>query len=407
MGHLQRGYIYEASGWFYVRHYVSVIVNGESNRMQRSHRLVAKGGKYYSCDCKAVKLMRDELMLKVNQQQFNHSQTSQREDMRIVDFWDTLYLPYCDETVKLTGESRKKPSTVRGYKQIWKQHLKSHFANRTLREYEPYMGNRFLRSLASTQGKTTLKHIKALGTAIFSHAIEEEFLTLSPWREVKIPRDAIEPERTQHYTIEEAEDLISTLVDHVDCQLIIALSCFLGLRPGEIAALRWEDFDSDCVHIRRSVVRGVVGVPKTAESTADLPMVEPRILIPLELWRRRSGNRIEGWIFESRNGTPTDLHNMIARVIVPHIEGTARCVSCKLTPQASRVTWKGLYAGRRGAATAAVEATGGNYAVAQALLRHKSMKTTLDVYKKHITPEAFRTGMKLLAASTVSFKTLP
>ena len=46
-----------------------------------------------------------------------------------------------------------------------------------------------------------------------------------------------------------------------------------------------------------------------------------------------------------------------------------------------------------------IEATGGNYAVAQALLRHKSMKTTLDVYKKQITPEAFETGLKALAAT--------
>lgn len=161
--------------------------------------------------------MRDEFMLKVNQQEFTQTHTLQREDMRIIDFWDARYLPYCEETVKTTHAPRKKPFTVRGYKQIWNQHLKAHFGNRTLREYEPYMGNRFLRSLTSTQGRTTLKHIKALGTAIFSYAVEEEFLTLNPWHEVKIPRDAIEPERTQHYTIEEAEDLISALVDHVDC----------------------------------------------------------------------------------------------------------------------------------------------------------------------------------------------
>ena len=58
-----------------------------------------------------------------------------------------------------------------------------------------------------------------------------------------------------------------------------------------------------------------------------------------------------------------------------------------------------LYAGRRCAATAVIEATVGNYAIAQALLRHKSMTTTLNVYKKAITPEAFRSGMKLLEQS--------
>jgi len=33
-------------------------------------------------------------------------------------------------------------------------------------------------------------------------------------------------------------------------------------------------------------------------------------------------------------------------------------------------------------------------------VRHKSMKTTLDVYKKQITPEAFSEGMKLLEAKS-------
>jgi integrase len=74
-------------------------------------------------------------------------------------------------------------------------------------------------------------------------------------------------------------------------------------------------------------------------------------------------------------------------------------VECGRIPKTTGVAWKGLYSGRRGACTAVIEATGGNYAVAQALLRHKSMTTTLNVYKKAITPEAFRSGMKLLQAS--------
>jgi hypothetical protein len=40
--------------------------------------------------------------------------------------------------------------------------------------------------------------------------------------------------------------------------------------------------------------------------------------------------------------------------------------------------------------------------VGQALLRHKSMKTTLDVYKKQITPDAFKAGMKLLEAAAAT-----
>lgn len=400
MGRIQTGYVYEASRFFYVRYCVNEIVDGKPQRVQRSHRLCEKDGRTYKdTDSRSVRLLRDEFMLKINQQDSQSSHAFQ-QDMRVADFWEQRYLPYCEEVIKLTGEPRKKPSTIRGYKQVWEQHLKAHFGNLTLRQYEPHRGTQFLQSLTGSCGKNTLKHIKALASSIFKRAVIEQRIKVNPWHDVEMPEDAIEPERTQHYTLEESENIISVLVDHVDCQLVMALSCFLGLRPGEIAALKWEDIDAECVRIRRSVVRSIVGVPKTPESVADLPLVNPRVIIPLELWRQKSGNPSHGWVFPSRKDTPADLHNLIARVIVPHVLGRKSCVRCKRIPEKPKpeLVWKSLYAGRRGACTVTIERTNGNYAVAQALLRHKSMTTTLNVYKKQITPEAFRAG--LLTAAT-------
>ena len=103
-----------------------------------------------------------------------------------------------------------------------------------------------------------------------------------------------------------------------------------------------------------------------------------------------------------------DLPNMLNRVIKPHVMGEnspakttklRQCDRCEKIPKTSGVKWAGLYAGRRGACTAVIEATGGNYAVAQALLRHKKMTTTLNVYKKQITPDAYKAGMKLFQKS--------
>ena len=51
MGHLQRGHIYRE--WFYARHCASEIVNGESKRVQWSHRSAVSGGKLYFCDYQA------------------------------------------------------------------------------------------------------------------------------------------------------------------------------------------------------------------------------------------------------------------------------------------------------------------------------------------------------------------
>jgi hypothetical protein len=111
--------------------------------------LVREGGKHYARACKAVKLLRDEYMLKINQGQ--QTASPHQQQMRIADFWEHRYLPYCEEIVTLTGKPRKKPSTGRGYKQVWNQHLKAHFGNVALWEYEPFMGTQFLQSLTSTQ----------------------------------------------------------------------------------------------------------------------------------------------------------------------------------------------------------------------------------------------------------------
>ena len=382
MGRHQTGHVYEASGAFYVRFYTGrqkLNKKGALKPEMSSHRLCETNDKYYSRTCKAVKLLRDQFMSTVNTQPIYTG-----ADIRIADFWEQRYLPYCEAIRPVDGQPRKKFSTLYGYRQIWRQHLKPHFADLTLQEYTPAMAKRLLHGLKDSQGKATLKHVRSLAAAIFKHAVNEEILTVNPWREIPIPDDAVESAATEHYTIGEAEDMISALVDRVDCQLILALSCFLGLRPGEVAAVRWEDFDSEEVHIRRSVVRGKVGTPKTLEALADLPLID-RVRVPLELWRQKCGSPTEGWVFPSANNTPIDLHNIIARVIRPAIE-------------AKGLRWKGMYAGRRGAGTAIIEITNGNGAVGQALLRHKNMSTTLAFYKKQISAGGLRAGMKLLDA---------
>lgn len=378
----QTGYIYEAFGSFHVRYYATEQRGGKLVRVQKSHKLCRKEGKYKSATCLAVKnLCTDFLKDKVNAP----SRITTGNEVKIADFWKEKYLPYI--------EARLKPSTLRGYQQIWRQHLKDHFAGHTLQGYEGKLGQRFLKSLAETQkqNRNTLKHIKALASSIFTTAVEQEIISSNPWRDVVMPRDAKTPERTKHYTLEEAENMISALVDHVDAQLVLALACFLGLGPAEIAGLQWGDVDAEWIHIRRNKVRGEVVTPKTPERMAAVPIID-QVRVPLELWRAKCGDvKSDAWII-------VDLPNLINRVIIPHVNGEHQCVPCDRKPKASGTIWKGLYAGRRGACTAVVEATGGNYAVAQALLRHKTMTTTLNVYKKAITQGAFQAGMKMLEA---------
>jgi integrase len=370
MGRYQHGYVYGKSGSWHVRFYEDTTVDGKRRRVQKSRKLIEKDRTHHSSSCKAVQNKSAEFMATIN--------TGLRTDrnMRIADFWESRYLPFI--------EKYHKPSTVSGYRQIWKQHLEAHFADLTLQDYQAHIGFHFLMSLPDSQGRRTVFHVKHVASGLFNYAIAEGRLQINPWLNIRLPKKAVELAKTPHYTLEESETIISALIDHLDCQLVMALACFMGLRPGEIAGLRWEDFDDDAVHIRRAVVRGKVGTPKTPESIATLPLVA-QVRIPLQLWRMKCGNPSDGWLFARKTGTPVELRDLVARKIKPILE-------------AKNIEWKSLYAGRRGVGTAIIGLTNGNYAAAQELLRHKNMTTTLRFYKKK-TQQALTDGMRALEAA--------
>ena len=256
----QRGYIYEAFNAFHVRYYATEIVDGQPVRKQRSQRLCEKDRSkgFGSPSAMAVRSKCEEFMRTINErEQTAHGST---QDMMATTFWNTVYLPYIEELTPVTGRTRLKRSTVKGYKQIWNQHLEKHFASSTLLGYEPERGGRLLDSLTSTLNKTSLKHVRALASSIFERARVMGLAKINPWKNVPLPKDAVDPENTPHYTPEQAEDLIRALVDHVDAQLVFALACFLGLGPAEIRGLKWGDIDKHSIHIRRNRMQSEVTI---------------------------------------------------------------------------------------------------------------------------------------------------
>jgi len=372
----QTGTVYERSGVFYVRYYRTELIDGKPQRVQRSEFLCDRDDKHYSKTCKAVRQKQEDFMRGVNAQT---PRQAQRRDQLVTEFWEKTYLPWV--------ESEKRASTINGYKGIWNQRLKDHFEGRMLADYQTVDGSQYLTALAKEKlGRRTIAHIRSLASGIFSHAVNLGLLDSNPWHEVKILAKVKAPGEAPHYTLEEVENIISALVDHVDCQLVIALSFFTGLRPSEIAGLKWEDFDGSFVTLRRGVVDGVIDELKTEESAAMLPIIG-QVRVPLELWRKQSGNVTEGWLFPNIHNRPMNLRDMARRIIRPILHK-------------EKLAWKGLYAGRRGAGTILVDLTG-NLVAAQELLRHKSLTTTAMHYKKR-TENALPTGMKLLEAKASS-----
>jgi integrase len=360
----QTGHLFKKSGSWYLRYYYTT---SDGTRKQKAERLAEIDEKHHSEKCRAVRLLVDAKLLEVN------SGSATIASATVAAFWTATYLPWAKDNLRR--------STWRNYQHLWEKHLKDHFGARTLSEYESGDATEFLTDLAKTLSRNSVNHARSLMSGIFSHACARRKVKTNPMHEAKILVRAKAPALMPHYTLEELEDLITALVARVDCQLILALAGFLGLRPSEIEGLKWEDFDANFVHIRRGSVRGIIGPLKTPESAASIPLID-QVQIPLKLWRAKSGSPTSGWLFPNRSGDrPINLRDLQRKVIRPAVEK-------------AKLTWKTLYAGRRGAATALVGLTG-NLVAAQELLRHKSLTTTAMFYKKQ-TSQSLMDGLKLL-----------
>jgi integrase len=370
----QTGYLYETADKFYVRYRRVEIVNGAPQRVQRSEFLCDKDKRHRTATDRAVKIKRDEFMLRIN------LRSSSRHDVSVTEFWTGVYLPFAVKNLRA--------STVSGYTQTWNQHLGPHFGTVAMREYTTGLASRFLTGLAEKYSRRTLAHIRTTASAVFSHALNLEYVGANPWHGAKVLGKIRDTEGTAHYTLEEAENLINALVDRTDAQLVMALAFYEGLRPSEIVALQWGDFDDTHVHIRRASVHGVMGDTKTPESKAALPVIRPVRLL-LEAWRLQCPASKDGWVFPAvgaRAVAVMDIRNFAANVMRPIV-----------TAKLGTAAWKGLYAARRGAGTVLVELTG-NLVAAQELLRHKSQVTTGLHYAK-LTKTGLSSGMRLLEST--------
>ena len=99
-------------------------------------------------------------------------------------------------------------------------------------------------------------------------------------------------------------------------QTMVILDAATGLRYSEVAGLRWGDCDwrSNRINIRRTWIRGKVGLPKTRKSKAPVAMA-PLLAHYLCAWRSQSVFAADtDWIFASHKtkGRSPRVGNMLA-----------------------------------------------------------------------------------------------
>src|SRR5439155_284852 len=151
----------------------------------------------------------------------------------------------------------------------------------------------------------------------------------------------------------------------------VIVAAFTALRKGELAGLRWEDYDrkKQELNIVRSVYQGEVDTTKTESSRAPVPVIKTVQKALDEHLKRNSG---DGYIFHDSNNNPMRFENFTNQQVKPALE------------KAGVFCWHGLHAFRRFLATT-LDDKGVALEDIKDVLRHSSSDVTKASYIKRST----------------------
>jgi len=237
--------------------------------------------------------------------------------------------------------------------------------------------------------------IRNLMSVLFNHAIRWDFTDRNPItgpnkgagvrqssKRVSIP-DILE--------VSEMRAIVAKL--QLRERVLLFLAMVTGLRRGELTGIPWGDIDfaNLLIDVRRSVVDQVVGRCKTEASQKPVP-IDEFTAQDLLAWYRVTSYREPGdWVFTSnshRAGKKRGKQPLWLQSIMRyHIEPVIRELGID-----KRVSWHTF----RRTYTTLLQANREDVKVVQELLRHGSVKVTMDVYAQAQMPAKRKAQQKVV-----------
>jgi integrase len=275
----------------------------------------------------------------------------------VSQFVEGVFLPYCDEV--------HKPSTAAGYRHVWA--LVKHdedFCRMPVHKVGTARLHQLLKLIAAEKARShnSQRNVRNFLSAVFKLAVNHNKIASNPVRDVITPK-GLPSEPTHAYTLDEITAMLAVVEE--PARTLVLTAALTGLRRSELQGLQWSDFDGKELRVERAVWNGQTVDTKNSASKGAVPLL-PVLAQALEL--HKSGNGYNGWVFHGETGQPIRLDNFTKREIIP-------------TLKAAGIVWHGWHSFRRGLSTNLVE-LGAEPKIAQAILRHADVNTTLQFYIK-------------------------
>ena len=281
----------------------------------------------------------------------------------------------CDHFVQreLTNDNTwRSYSTKKAYRVYLKRWIVPHWGTAPLSEVRTMGVESWLRRLPLA--KSSCAKIRGLFSVLFNHACRYEFFDRNPIRLVR--QGAKRRSTPSVLTPAEIKALLHGL--GLRERTLVLLAASTGLRQSELFAVKWGDIDfaQNTMNVTRSIVYGVVGPCKTESSQKPVP-VHPTVLRTLGEWKLVCPyNKPDDWLFASRRHRgrkPIWGQAILRRYVRPAAQRAG--VQKRLGWHTFRHTYSTL-----------LRSVGTEFKVMQELLRHSSLRSTLDVYTQAISP---------------------
>ena len=263
-------------------------------------------------------------------------------------------------------------STRRNYKFYLERWIIPRWGNYQLGQVRTIEVESWLRSLPLA--RSSCAKIRNLMSVLFNHAWRYELFDRNP---IKLVRQSAKRRTTPNVLIP-AE--IKLLLDNLALRerTLVLLAASTGLRQSEIFALQWGDVDftQGTMNVTRSIVYGVVGRCKTESSQKPVP-VHPILAEALVQWRDRCRYRdSDDWVFANEHFR--GRHPYWGQAILRNV---VRPVAERVGIQ-KRIGWHTF----RHTYSTLLRSVGTEFKVMQELMRHSSLRSTMDIYTQAVTP---------------------
>ena len=169
---------------------------------------------------------------------------------------------------------------MEGYESFLRVHLAPFFGDRRLAEIGPDDVEAFI-AASRRNGQSVKSTLNYLGLlhSVFEHAVRRGWAVSNPCKRVEKPKAVDVDADVRFLDGAELDALLAAVpadgVGRVERVLYLA-AAMSGMRQGELLALRWGDVDwaARRIRVRRNLVRGEFGTPKSKRSSRSVPLAD-------------------------------------------------------------------------------------------------------------------------------------